>query len=474
MKFKTLTFYCCTITIMVFFSIVRIQANDDLILYPESIMHLTMENSPRIQAAKYQLESARYNFKLFESEYTQFTPFQMNSDIQGNNEKTYEGNVSAGIDKEFFDGTSLSASIGQNNEWGEGVAEEVTQYIKTEVQFPLFSSNRKLERVIKRTFEENELYSAHLDYVNTIRNTIREALEQYYDYVPRLQILERLKSYKSDLMKIEKHPQLGNRPFDQEQIQGEVNRLTSEIQGWEIEVQSLLIAMKYWSGLPGFENYDIQCIDIDFDDPKYFGKYYVMAPHAEILERAIQNDTELKVLEIIQKNAVEKKKLAEKGKWDIFFSAEGKYNFNEQVEQVNHAPYYEALAGLNIKRFDKTVLHHTIQKAEADIQHILATMEDRRLEMDAEINQEKVTLLTRKEQVLNNVKSLESWQSIHDTKLEQFLKGDESADNYIQSFRSLLDTMEDGLFYINDYLDTIRDFEYICGVYFTVLDIDTE
>ena len=52
-------------------------------LYTESIMRLTMDNSSRIKAAKHKLESAQFNFKLFESEFTQFTPYGIFIDIFG-------------------------------------------------------------------------------------------------------------------------------------------------------------------------------------------------------------------------------------------------------------------------------------------------------------------------------------------------------------------------------------------------------
>ena len=212
-----------------------------LYLNPESIMRLTMDNSSKIKAAEHKLESAKSNFKLFESEFTQFTPLKLNSEINGDNDREYESETSIGIQKEFFDGSSIGASIGNSNLWGAGVVDENTQFIKTEIQFPLFSSNRKLNRIIKRTFEENELYSAHLDYMNTIRQTVKNALENYYDYVPRAKTLQRLKNYKEDLLKLKECDQLKKRVIEQQQIEGEINSLISTIQGWEIEVQSLLI-----------------------------------------------------------------------------------------------------------------------------------------------------------------------------------------------------------------------------------------
>ena len=230
--------------------------------------------------------------------------------------------------------------------------------------------------------------------------------------------------------------------------------------------------MQRWIGITNFEEYTVKSIDLDFDNATYFGKYYVFAPFDDILEKAILNDTELKVLELIQENAIEKKRLAEKGEWDIFLSLGGRYNFNDKINNINHAPYYKAQLGIEIKRFDQSILSNTIQKAEADIHYIRTTMKDRRIQMSSEITEKKATLLTKKVQVLSSRKSLNSWLQIHDLKKDNFKNGKETVDNYIQAFRSLIKTMEETLYHENKYLDAIRDFDYICGVYFKLLGIE--
>ncbi len=441
-------------------------------LTSESIVHLTMENNVRIKAAKYKLESAQYNYKLFESKYTQFSPFNMKTGVKRDRYNLYEGRSSVGIEKAYFGGGSISADIGARNIWGDDFPNSNTQFVETQVQFPLFSSNRKLTRIIERTFEENELYSAQLDYVNTIRNAIKGALAQYFDYIPRSQILQMLRRRKEELVQLEAGAQLSGRIDDRQQLGSEINLLTSRIQGWEIEVQSLMIEMEQKIGIQNIGKYKMDMIGLDFNPEDYFGNFYVSASQGKLLELALKNDTELMVLELIRINAVEKKRLAQKGKWDIFLSIRGQYNFNDEIGNRNLDPYYEVGSEIVVKRFDRSVLLNTIQKSDADILNIDMTMKNRRNIMSAEIAQKKIALLIAKDQVLSSRKSIGSWKQVYTLKKSDFMKGDETADNYIQAFRSFIDALQEELDYENDYLDRIRDFDYICGRYFTLLGID--
>ncbi len=88
----------------------QVQSDRTTSLFPENIIKLTFENSDRIKAAYYKLEAAKYNFKLFESEYTQFNPLIVDSKVQSNSNGEYFGDFSTGMSKEFFDGTSISTS----------------------------------------------------------------------------------------------------------------------------------------------------------------------------------------------------------------------------------------------------------------------------------------------------------------------------------------------------------------------------
>lgn len=444
----------------------------DSSLTSDSITHLTMNNNISIKAAKYKLESAEHNYNLFESKYTQFSPFNMSTGVERGRYNLYEGRTSVGIEKEYFGGGSISADIGSRNIWGDDLPNGNTQFVETKVQFPLFSSNRRLTRIIERTFEENELYSAQLDYVNTIRNNIKGALSQYFDYIPRSQILKMFRVRKEELVQLKASASLSGRSEDRQQLDGEINSLTSRIQGWEIEVQSLMIEMEQKIGIEDIGKYKVYMIGLDFSLGDYFGAFYVSASQDKLLELALENDTELMVLELIRINAFEKKRLAQKGKWDIFLSIKGQYNFNEEIGGRDLDPYYEVGSEIVVKRFDRSVLLNTIQKSDADILNIDMTMKNRCNIMSAEISQKKIALLIAKDQVLSARKSIGSWEQVCTLKKSGFMKGEETADNYIQAFRSLTGAMQEELDYENDYLDRIRDFDYICGKYFTLLGID--
>ena len=73
--------------------------------------------------------------------------------------------------------------------------------------------------------------------------------------------------------------------------------------------------------------------------------------------------------------------------------------------------------------------------------------------------------------MISTATSLQSWKRIYSTKKESYLLQTESIDNYIQAFRSLVSTHETLLQLENNYLDLIRDLDYVCGEYFAVINL---
>jgi len=469
---KNMKFFFCALIIVIYLPIHgQIGIDSTTLLYPENILKITFNNNDRIKSAYYHLESAKYNFKLFESEFTQFNPLIVAPKINANSDREYSSDITAGMKKEFFNGSSISTAIGTNNDWGNNMERISINFIETEVGIPLFSSSRTLERIIKRTFEENELYTKHLDYVDAVRDNIKLSLEQYYDLVPRIKIYEMLKSYRSKLQILISNDTLNFSSSDKEQIEGEITSLNSEITGWEITLYSLQLNMQRFMNVNYIDLNQLMKIEIDFNEPGYFGEYYIKESSDTIFQQALNNDTEFKVLGIIKKNAEEKKRLAEKGKWDIYATTGGRYNFYELLEGTKQDNFFMADAGLKIKINDRKVLENTIAKAHADINAIEYTIIDRRKLIQSEILQLKDALTKKKEQMISTSSSLKSWERAYASKKQSYITGKESVDNYIQVFRSLVNTNQSLFQLENNYLDLIRDLEYVCGTYFTVINL---
>ena len=469
---KIITISLCLFTARAVLSQVSIDSS--LLLYPENIIEITFENNDRIKASYYQLESAKNNFKLFESEYTQFNPLILSPSFTANSDKEYSSDMTAGVQKEFFNGTSISTEVGTNNEWGANVDRGTINLIEAEIGFPLFSSSRVLERIIKRTYEENELYAKHLDYVDAVRNNLHSALEQYYDLVPRIKIHEMLKEYRKELSDMLEGENQNIRDADKEQIGGEITSLNSKITGWEIMLYRLQLDLQRFMNVEHIDLDQLIKIEIDFSQPQYFGEYYLNEVTDSIYNKALINDTEFKVLGLIKNNAEEKKRLAEKGKWDIYATTGGRYNFYAMTGAQREDGYLYADAGLNIKINDRKVLKYTIAKAQADINAIDYTITDRRKFIQADILQLQDGLIKKKEQLISTNASLLSWKRTYAAKKAMFISEQESVDNLIQAFRSLVSTHETLFQLENNYLDLIRDLDYVCGQYFTVINLDSQ
>ena len=265
-----------------------------------------------------------------------------------------------------------------------------------------------------------------------------------------------------------------NSPNDKSQIEDEINSLNANIKGWEVRLNSLKIRFRRWLAVESLDDYKIAPLSLDINDEDYFGKYYVEESFDEVFKKAILNDTESKVLQLVIDNAQEKKRLAERGKWDIFATIRGRCNYYGLNEDDQSTNYYSASLGLNIKKMDKEVLNYSILKAESDILNIQTHLADRKIELATKIRQQKEELIKQLDQWKSATESCRTRKEIFELKLEKYLAGEESVDILLQAFRSLIST-EHGLFRLeNDYFDNIRDLDYLCGVYFEKLGITIE
>jgi hypothetical protein len=132
------------ITLFFFFIIVsplqaQISIDSTLSLHTENILKITFNNNDKIKSAYYYLEAAKFNFKLFESEFTQFNPLIVSPKVNANSDREYSTEVTAGIQKQFFNGSLIRTSVGRYNEWGNnrGFRFELSSVFDQSQKYPL-------------------------------------------------------------------------------------------------------------------------------------------------------------------------------------------------------------------------------------------------------------------------------------------------------------------------------------------------
>jgi len=136
---KNMKFFFCALIIVIYLPIHgQIGIDSTTLLYPENILKITFNNNDRIKSAYYHLESAKYNFKLFESEFTQFNPLIVAPKINANSDREYSSDITAGMKKEFFNGSSISTAIGTNNDWGNNMQRISINFIETEIGLNIY------------------------------------------------------------------------------------------------------------------------------------------------------------------------------------------------------------------------------------------------------------------------------------------------------------------------------------------------
>jgi hypothetical protein len=431
----------------------------------DSVIELAFARNPGIRAARYQLESAQHNFDLFESELSQFTPLVLDSKIKRETDAEKGAEITAGMEREFFNGASAGLNVGNSSVFERG-ARTHAQFVESEIEFPLFSSNTRLERLSERTFEENDLQEARLDYIDEVRDQIEDAQATFYEWTEATSMLRANTRHRDDLILLAE----AIRGNDRVEVLDRIQSLESDIRVWELRIATREIQLAQLLVIQPDSIAAISEVQIDVSSPKHLGRHYVAEPFSRILKRALTHDTESEILRSVIENAEEKIRLAERGKWDITVALDGRYNYGETG--AGRDDTYSAGMGLRLKKFDRKVLRHSRSKALADVRSAEAQIEQRAARLQSRIGEHKVELDNLVDRISQLTSLSESRHQIYTFKRQDFLNQAITLDELLNASRNLLTTEEDYHATIAEYLNTIRSLDSVCGVYFAKLGID--
>jgi len=435
-----------------------------------SIVQLVFGQSPQVTSARYALTAAEFQFKDFERNLSQFSPLVFRSNIDRDNrspDEEHEYSVRTGMEKEFFDGSRIFGGIGHRGAFGD-TEDGRGQFVEMDVQFPLFGSNTTLRRITDRSREENEMLNARLEYVDIIRDNIREAQEEYFGLLVNKERKAKTIKWISDCEEILATARIQSNPSERQQLEGEMQAERTAIFRTEERITRRLLGLQLSIGLESLTLSQVNSFDMYAED--HYGKSYLDRSIEDLLAEAEQNDVKIKVLKNAKANSIEKMRLANEGKWDVFLDLNGQYDL-EGGGNLRDENGYLASAGLRIKKIDSTLLHYSRSKALAEVRKYDAMIRSRRLRTQNVINLHWFITRSRRKQCREVAENIDARRKTFLQKRQDYIDGKETIDNLIAARDKLMWTEMDLVFNMGEFYESVAALDHACGVYFGQLGI---
>lgn len=436
----------------------------------DSIVQLVFGRSPEVVSSRHALRAAEFQFKDFERNLSQFTPIVFRSNINRDDRNPYEEHaysVRTGMEKEFFDGSRIFGGVGHRGGFGD-TEDGRGQFVEMDVEFPLFGSNTTLRRITDRSREENEMLNARLEYVDVIRDIIQEAQEEYFRILVSKERRAKAIECISDFEEILGTDRAQSNPAEREQLEGELRAERTEILRTEEHINRRLLGLQLSIGLENLALSQVNSLDMYAED--HYGKSYLERSIEDLLAEAERNDVKIRVLENARANSIEKKQLADEGKWDVFVGLNGQYDL-EGEGNLKDENGYLASVGLSIKKIDSTLLSYSRGRAVAEIKKYEAMIRGQRLKTQNVINLHWFITHSRRKQCEEVVENIDSRRKTFLQKRQAYIDGKETLDNLITARDKLMWTEMELAFSLGEFYESVTELDHACGVYFGQLGI---
>ncbi|MGB0716194.1 MAG: TolC family protein [Phycisphaerae bacterium] len=397
---------------------------------PRSLIPLAFSLQPDIRSSfqRYKSEEARYDF--FYANRDSLTPrLRLDNSFteQRANElvdRTRSHNVEVGVEKQFFDTTSMDVAAGfRTVDVNDGIGNQ--PYIRGNIRYPLAASRQRLTRTSEDIFRQNELNDARLAYIQTVRNRLQNVLFRYYSVRDLFREVEYRKLWSADLKSLrEQLKSLPNPPppADLQRLSAEIESVDSQIVvrtgRYQIDIQRFKGAI----GLPF--NTEVSFEDIDFNP-------FVGSGHAELLQLSIETDPEIATLRNSVENAQVQLDLARRGTWDIALLLSAQSNIEGKSDEEGNSDW-TASVGFDVSHVDPRVTTSLSRQAQANIWRFTQAIAARENDIFVDTLEPLIridTLGISKEQLLA---SLPSFEDNYQTGVTEYFDGKLSIDDLLQ------------------------------------------
>jgi outer membrane protein TolC len=432
-----------------------------------SLVRTTFENHPDIKSSyqRFKVEEASYDF--FYVSRDSLTPrlslensYEYSSFAIGPHEWNTEHALGLGVEKRFFDTTSIDIAGGVTTDIDDGHT-GYAPFLSARMRYPLGGSREKLQRASEDIFRQNELDDAQLEYIEQVRRILRRAMEQFYEVLELGRRVTSARQWKEDLVTLEERcRELLERPSDLLRSRAEITQAGSTERNLVGRREIEMARLKTATGLP----YDAE-IELDTEIYNPFSGQ----SHEEVMKRALEVDPEIATLGNSATNARVQLDLALRGNWDIALVVSGRARpggWGEEKDNVN----WFAAAGVEIAKVDKRVTSSLIRQARANILRFARAIDARRREihvttLDPLIRIE--TLGTSRTELIENLARLEA---DYQSGLALYLAGDLNIDDLLSRRSTLFRQDQEVAELTNSIGENVAELFAATGNFFVMLD----
>lgn len=444
---------------------------------PVSVVRITYDNNLRIAAARYEMESAQYQFDRFERRLSQFTPLMLETTVERGSESRISDNVreaetgdrietTVGFEKKFFDGKQIAAGVGARA-FLEEDSEFGNPFFEAELEMPLFGSFTRLQRITERSFEESEMLEAWLDFIDRVNSSAENSQMRYFRILRTKNRLDLALMSMAELRALLSSDRASDRQEDVAQIESQIQEYQSAAVENQGELESQMIRLIDSLGLRS-----LSLDDIDFFDyygEYYYGRHYLEADLESLVQEALESDIGIQILQIALENAALKKSLAMQGRWDIVGKLFGRFDFDRQGDDPSKRREYFVGMGVSVRRNDPKLRTITMKQSDAEIRRFSSEIEFRKREVTNLITRLIFEARNLRELARERAASRTSRLGIYEQRRAAYFIGSETAKNLLDASDNLYSTDRNLIETLDVFYDVIVKLDAASGFYFREL-----
>ncbi len=341
-------------------------------LTPVSLIPISFNLQPDIKASyqRFKSEEGRYDF--FYTSRDSLTP-KISVDNTWNEEekpgeewhtrvreRDREHTTALSVEKRFFDTTEMEVGIG-HSVTAEDAGHGQQPFALARLRYPLWASRERLERTSEEIFRRNELNDAQLNFIQTVRAQLNNALSRYYRTLYNIRLRDHAREWQRDLealLPVLSKAEGSNQQADRQRLEAEIASVKARDLDFSSQTQVQISRLKADCGLPFHAQ--IEIVDADFDP-------FVGLTHEELLTLGLETDPEIATLKNAMNNAQVQLELARRGRWDVALVADGKTSL-EGAGLSNDESDWSLSVGMAVSAVDERVTSSLIRQAQADIE----------------------------------------------------------------------------------------------------------